>query len=149
METSGQINYPTPLPEDTAGALLTEMLTPPPYKVPEKTKKAKGTRKSSRRQVLSDSSSDNSVMHSSPEDKEEDEDAPPLVGGDKKRKAAPTRGAKGPRREGLSFRTTPPPSPKAKTSGCSGPSPWQSRKYSDTRVIHSVPFLHGSSLRRI
>ena len=86
METSGQINCPTPLPEDTADALLTEMLTPAPYKVPEKTKKAKGTRKSSRRQVLSDSSFDNSVTHSSPEDEEEDEDAPPPVGGDKKRK---------------------------------------------------------------
>ena len=57
---SGQIECPAPLPEDTAGALLTEMLTPAPYKVPEKTKKAKGTRKSSRRQVLSDSSSNNS-----------------------------------------------------------------------------------------
>ena len=90
METSGQINSPAPLPEDTADALLTEMLTPAPYKVPEKTKKAKGTRKSSRCQVLSDSSSDNSVMHSSPEDEEEDEDDPPPVGGDKKRKAAPT-----------------------------------------------------------
>ena len=47
METSGQINYLAPLPEDTVDALLTEMLTPAPYKVPEKTKKAKGTRKSS------------------------------------------------------------------------------------------------------
>ena len=95
METSGQVNYSAPLPEDTADALLTEMLTLAPYKVPEKTKKAKGTRKSSRCQVLSDSSSDNSTTHSSPEDKEEDEDAPPPVGGDKKRKAAPTRGAEG------------------------------------------------------
>ena len=68
METSEQINFPAPLPEDTAGALLTEMLTPAPYTVPEKTKKDKGTKKSSRRQVLSDSSSDNSAMHSSPED---------------------------------------------------------------------------------
>ena len=81
METSGQINCPAPLPEDTADALLTEMLTLAPYKVPEKTKKAKGTRKSSRHQVLSDSSSDNSMTHSSPEDEEEDEDAPPPVGG--------------------------------------------------------------------
>ena len=79
-----------PSTEDTAGALLTEMLTPAPYKVPEKTKKAKGTRKSSRHQVLSDSSSDNSATHSSHEDEEEDEDAPPPAGGDKKRKAAPT-----------------------------------------------------------
>ena len=95
METSGQINCPAPLPEDTADAHLTEMLTPAPYKVPEKTKKAKGTRKSSRCQVLSDPSSNNSVTHSSPKDDGEDEDAPPPVRGDKKRKVAPTRGAEG------------------------------------------------------
>ena len=71
------------------------MLNPAPYTMPEKTKKAKGTRKSSRRQVLSDSSSYNSVTHSSPEEEEEDEDAPPPVGGDKKRKAAPTGEAEG------------------------------------------------------
>ena len=65
---SGQINGLTPLPEDTADALLTQMQTPAPYKVPEKTKKTNGTRKSSRRQVLSDSSSDNSAAHSPPED---------------------------------------------------------------------------------
>ena len=143
METSGQINCPTPLPEDTADALLTEMLTPAPYKVPEKTKKAKGTRKSSRRQASSDSSSDNSATHYSPEDEEEDEDAPPSVGGDKKRKVAPTGGPNGPRREGLSFRTIPPPPPKAKTSGCPGPSPWGDRNYSDIRVTHDVPLLHN------
>ena len=93
--TSGQINCPAPLPKGPADALLTKMLTPAPYKVPEKTKKAKGTRKSSRRQGLSDLSSDNSATHSSPEDEEEEEDAPPRGGGDKKRKAAPTRGAEG------------------------------------------------------
>ena len=71
------------------------MLTPAPYKVPEKTRKAKGTRKSSRRQVISGSSSDDSAMHSSPKDEEEDEDAPPSAGGDKKRKVAPTGEAEG------------------------------------------------------
>ena len=71
------------------------MLTPAPYTVPEKTKKAKGTRKGSRRQASSDSSSDNSATHSSLEDEEEEEDAPPSVGGDKKRKAAPTGEAEG------------------------------------------------------
>ena len=71
------------------------MLTPAPYKVPEKTKKAKGTRKSSRHQVLSDSSSDDSAAHSSPEDVEEEEDAPPTTGGDKKKKVAPTGEARG------------------------------------------------------
>ena len=97
METSEQIDCPAPLPEDPADALLTEMRTPAPYEVPEKTKKkAKGTRKSSRRQVVSDSSSDNSEMHSSHEnEEEEDEDSPPPVRGDKKRKAAPTGEAEG------------------------------------------------------
>ena len=96
METSEQINCPAPLPEDTVDALLTEMLTLAAYKVPEKTKKAKGTRKSSRRQVVSDSSFDNSETHSSHENKEkEDEDSPPLARGDKKRKATPTGEAKG------------------------------------------------------
>ena len=98
MEASEQIDCPAPLPEDTAGALLTEMLTPAPYKVPEKTKKAKGTRKSSLRQASSNSSSDHSMTHSSPEDEEEEEDAPPSVGGDKKRKAAPTGEAEGSKR---------------------------------------------------
>ena len=96
METSGQINCPAPLPEDTADALLTEMLTPAPYKVSEKTKKAKGTRKSSRRRVVSDSSSDNSETHSSCENEEEEDDgSPPPAGGDRKRKAAPTGEAGG------------------------------------------------------
>ena len=93
---SGQIDCPAPLPKDTAGALLTEMLTPASYKVSEKTKKkAKGTRKSSRCQVVSGSSFDNSETHSSPEDEEEDEDAPPPIGGDKEGKAAPTGEAEG------------------------------------------------------
>ena len=92
---AGQIDCPSLLPEGPADPLLVKMLTPAPYTVLEKTKKAKGTRKSSRRQELSDLSSDNSAMHSSPKDEEEDEDAPPLVGGDKKRKAAPTGEAEG------------------------------------------------------
>ena len=94
---SGQINCPSPLPEDPADTLLKEMRTPAPYEVPEKTKKkAKGTRKSSRRQVVSDSSSDNSETHSSREnEEEEDEDSLPPTGGDKKRKAAPTGEAEG------------------------------------------------------
>ena len=71
METSEQIDYPAPLSEDLVDALLTEMRTPAPYEVPDKTKKkAKGTRKSSRRQVVSDSSSDNSKTHSSRQNEE-------------------------------------------------------------------------------
>ena len=125
---AGQIDCPAPLPEGPADALLAKMLTPAPYKVPEKTKKAKGARKSSRRQASSDSPSDDSAAHSSPKD-EEEEDAPPPTGGDRKRKAAQLGGPKGPRREGLSFRTAPPPPTKAKTSGCPGPSPRGDRKY--------------------
>ena len=139
---AGQIDCPAPLPEGPADALLAKMLTPAPYTVPQKTKKAKGIRKSSRRQASSDSPSDDSAAHSSPEDEEEEEDAPPPVGGDKKRKAAPTGGAKGPRREGLSFRTAPPPPTKMKTSGCPGPSPRGDRKYSDTKVTHRIPLSH-------
>ena len=84
METSELINCPAPLPEDPADALLTEMRTPAPYEVPEKTKKkAKGTRKSSRRQVVSESLFDNTETHSSREKEEkEDEDSPPPAGGD-------------------------------------------------------------------
>ena len=89
---AGQIDCPAPLPEGPVDDLLGKMLTPAPYTVPEKTKKAKGTRKSSRRQVSLDSLSDDFAAHSSPEDEEEEEDAPPPTGGDRKRKAAPTRG---------------------------------------------------------
>ena len=93
---AGQIDCPAPLPEGPADALLAKMLTPAPYKVPEKTKKAKGARKSSRRQASSDSPSDDSAAHSSPEDEEEEEeDAPPPTGGDRKRKVAPTGEAGG------------------------------------------------------
>ena len=91
---AGQIDCLTPLPEGPTNALLAKMLTPAPYTVPEKTKKAKGTRKSSRRQVLLDSSSDNSAAHSSPEDEEEEEDAPPPVGGDKKKEGRPNWGGR-------------------------------------------------------
>ena len=95
---AGQIDCPAPLPEGPADALLAKMLTPAPYKVPEKTKKAKGTQKSSRRQASSESPSDDSAVHSSPEDEEEEEEAPPPTGGDKKRKAAPTGEAEGSRK---------------------------------------------------
>ena len=47
METAEQIDCPAPLQESPADALLTEMLVPVPYKVPEKKadKKAPGIRK--------------------------------------------------------------------------------------------------------
>ena len=73
----GQIDCPDHLPEGPADALLAKMLTSAPYKLPEKTKKAKGARKSSRRQASSDSPSDDSAAHSSPEDEEEEEEDAP------------------------------------------------------------------------
>ena len=66
-----QLDCPAPLPEGPADALPAKMLTPAPYKVPEKTKKAKRARKSSRRQASLDSPSDDSAVHASPEDEEE------------------------------------------------------------------------------
>ena len=91
--TSGQINFPAPLPKGPADAHLAKLLVPAPHVVPEKAKmKATGTRKSSRRLVVSDSSPDDPEAHSSPKDEEEEEEAsPPPMGGGKKRKAAPTR----------------------------------------------------------
>ena len=46
VETAESIDCPAPLPESPADALLTEMLVPVSYKVPEKKakKKATGTR---------------------------------------------------------------------------------------------------------
>ena len=58
----------------------------------------------------------------------------------------------GPRRGKPFLRTTPPTPTMAERSGCPGhpgPSPWQNRKYPDTRVIHSIPLLHNFPLCRI
>ena len=87
---------PSPLPEDPAGALLTEMLTPAAYEVPVKKakKKAAGTRKGLQRKDVSDSSSDNSDAPSSHQGEEEKKASPP-AGGGKKRKASPIREAEG------------------------------------------------------
>ena len=71
--TSGQVNYPAPLPEGPADAHLAKLLVSAPYVVPEKKamKRATGTRKSARRQEVSDSSSDGPEAPSSREDEEE------------------------------------------------------------------------------
>ena len=55
METTEQVYCLTPLPEDPADVLLTKMLVPVPYKVPEK--KAPGIRKGLRRKVVPEASS--------------------------------------------------------------------------------------------
>ena len=111
------------------------MLVPLPYEVPEK--KATGTRKGLRRKVISDSSSENTKAHSSHENEEEEEESsPPPQLGETRKGRPPCQGRpKGPRREGLSFRTAPRRPLLATMSGCPGTSPWQSRKYSDTIII--------------
>ena len=65
MVTAKRVDCPAPLPEDTATALLGEMLFLAPYEVPEK--KAMGTRKGLLRKVVSDSSSKDTEAHSSNE----------------------------------------------------------------------------------
>ena len=141
----GQINCLAPLPEGPVDAPLAKLPVPAPYVVLEKkaAKKATGTRKSARRQEVSDPSSDGSEAHSSREDEEEEEEtSPPPAGGEKKRKAALTGEAEGSKKGNPFLRTTPPMPTTAEGSGCSGPSPWQNRKYSDTRVTHSILLLH-------
>ena len=98
MATAERIDCPAPLPEDPATALLTEMLVPAPYEVPEKKakKKATGTRKGLRCKVVSDSSSEDTEVHSSNDNEEEEEENPlPQTEGEKKRKAAPSGEAEG------------------------------------------------------
>ena len=76
METAEQVYCPALLPEGPADALLTEILVPGPYKVPEKKaeKKAPGTRKGLRRKVMPEASSEDDKAHSSPEGEEEEEE---------------------------------------------------------------------------
>ena len=78
MKTGEQIDCPAPLPEDPATALLTEMLAPAPYKVPEK--KATGTRKGLRREVAPDASPEGDEAHSSHEGEEKKRKGPPHPG---------------------------------------------------------------------
>ena len=139
----GADRLPNPLPEDSADALLTEMLVPAPYEVP--VKKAKGTRKGLQRKVISDSSSDNSEAHSSHENEEEEEvSSPPPPGGTRKGRPPQLGRPKGPRREGTSFRTAPRRPPTAATSGYQGTCPWRCRKYPDTIVIQGMFYCTAS-----
>ena len=147
METAERINYPAPLPEDPADALLTEMLVLAPYEVSAKKakKKATGTRKGLRCKVISDSSSDESDTHSSHEDEEDgEESSPPQPRGKRKGRPPHPGRPKGPSREGPSFRTAPRWPPTATTSGYPGTSPWRSRKYPDTIVIHGMFYYTAS-----
>ena len=138
---SGADRLSSPLPKDPADALLTEMLVPAPYEAPEKKakKKAAGTRKGLRRKVVSDSSSDNTEAPSSHENEEEEEESSPPQPGETRKGRS-----KGPRRAGPSLRTTPRQPPTSATSVYPGSSPWRSRKYPNTIVIHGMFYCTAS-----
>jgi len=103
IEVAGGINCPALLPEDPQFPLLTKMLFPAPYEVPEKTAKkaAKGARRGPRRKGASDVMSEDETHSSSAEEndeeEEEEDDSPPEVGR-KKRAASKNLEAKAPKR---------------------------------------------------
>ena len=69
----------------------------------------------------------------------------PLQRGEERKGRPPQLGgSEGPRRERPFLRTTPQTPTTAKRSGHPGPSPWQNRKYPDTRITHGVPLLYST-----
>ena len=102
VETVEQVYCPAPLPEGPADALLTEMLVPATYKVPEKKaeKKAPGTRKGLRRKVVPEASSEDDEAHSTPEGEEEEEEEAPS-GKDEGPEEADQGAGRGPRRKAV------------------------------------------------
>ena len=92
-----QIDCPAPLPEDPESPLLTKMLFPAPYEVPEKKAKktAAGTRDGLRRKVAPDMTSEDTETHSSPEDDEEEEEIHPPYWGEKEEEGLHTWGGRG------------------------------------------------------
>ena len=92
IEVAEQISCPAPLPEEEESPVLTKMLFPAPYDVPEKTAKkaAKGAKKGPCEKGAPDMSSKDETSSSSDDDDEEEEeenDSPPEVG--RKKRAAP------------------------------------------------------------
>ena len=68
----------------------------------------------------------------------------PLQRGEARKGRPPRMGRpEGPRRGRPFSRTTPLMSKTAERSGHPGPSPWQNRKYPDTRITHGIPLLHS------
>ena len=103
--------------------------------------------------MVSDSSSDDSEAHSSHEYEEEEKEASsPLAGGEKKRKVAPTGEAGGSKKGRTLLQDYNSdaedggeewPSRVKPLDGHSGSSPWQNRKYPDTRITYGAPPLFG------
>ena len=99
---SGSINCPALLPEDQEFPLLTKMLFPAPYEVPEMTarKAAKGAKRGPRRKGASDVTSEDKTRSSAAEDdddEEEESDSPP-DGRRKQRAASATLEVEAPKR---------------------------------------------------
>ena len=102
IEVAEHINCPAPLLEEEEFPLLTKMLFPAPYDVPEKTAKkvAKGAKKGPCQKGAPDMSSEDETSSSSDdndEDEGEESDSPPEVGR-KKRAAPPDPEAKAPKK---------------------------------------------------
>jgi len=72
VEKAERINCPAPLPEDQEFPLLTKMLFPAPYEVPEKTAKkaAKGAKKGPCRKGTPDTMSEDETSSSAADDDE-------------------------------------------------------------------------------
>ena len=101
IKVAEQISCPAPLPEEEEFPLLTKMLFPTPYDVPEKTAKkaAKGGKKGPCQKGTPDMSSEDETSSSPTDNNEEEEeyDSPPEVGR-KKRAAPPDLEAKAPKK---------------------------------------------------
>ena len=140
---SGADRLSGPLPEDPADALLTEMLVPVPYDVPEKKakKKATGTRKGFQCKVVSDSSSEDTEAHSSNENEEEEEENPlPQTEGEKKKKAAPSGEAEGSKKGRTLLPDCSTTAAFSDEEWLPGTSPWRSREYPDTIIILGMSY---------
>ena len=102
IDIAGRINCPAPLPEDEETPVLTKMLFPAPYDVPEKKAKktANGGRSGILRKGALDVSSEDETDSSVAEDdgEEEEESGFPQEGGKKKREAPTNLEAKAPKR---------------------------------------------------
>ena len=69
----------------------------------------------------------------------------PLPRGEERKGRLPQLGRpEGPRRGRPFFRTTPPTPTMAERNGHPGPSPWQNRKYPDTRITYGAPLLYST-----
>ena len=100
VDLAGRINSPAPLPEDEETPLLTKMLFPAPYGVPEKKVKTtvKGTRHGLRRRSTLVISSDDETDPLAVDDDDEEGGGSPPVRAREKREASTSLEAEAPKR---------------------------------------------------